>query len=193
MSAAEITDLLVLAAIDRAVRHGRQDEHATTKPAILRHLDVRPRSGRSRRVSAALDVLAERGLVEPIRQQGRNMWKLTGHGRRQLSRARASGKLPGLPEAPQHRVWRESRTLAEERLERFRCELSEALREGLALLQASCPAQSRAWDALGKRLGQDCANVASAMYCLGEWEEPSDDQADRGDTGNWHLRRDVRN
>jgi hypothetical protein len=192
MTPAEIPDLLVVAAIDRAVCHGREDSQATLKGTILEHLDIRPRSGLSRQVSALLNALAASGLVEPRRQQGMNMWALTSKGGQRLSRARAAGDVPELPEAPQHRAWREARALAEQKTERFRSELGEALKDGLALLDTNAPAHSDVWDALGKRLQRGYSNVASAVYCLGEWDEPSDDRADRGHSGNWHLRGNVR-
>jgi hypothetical protein len=192
MTAAEIPDLLVVAATDRAVRHGREGSQATPKSTILEHLDIRPRSGLSRRVGAVLKALAGSGLVEPRRQQGMDMWALTSQGGQRLSRARAAGEAPALPEAPQHRAWRESRALAEQEMERFRFELGEALRDGLALLETDAPAHSDVWDAFGKRLERGCSNVASAVYCSREWDEPSDDRADGGHSGNWHLRGNVR-
>jgi|CZKG01.1.fsa_nt_gi hypothetical protein len=192
MTPADIPDLLVVVALDRAARHGREGSRATPKSVILEHLHIRPRSGLSRQVGAVLKALAASGLVEPRRQQGMAMWALTSNGEQRLSRARAAGEVPELSEAPQHRAWRESRALAEQKMERFRSELGEALRDGLALLETNAPAHSDVWDALGKRLERSCANVASAVYCSREWEQPSDDQADRGHSGNWHLRSNVR-
>jgi DNA-binding PadR family transcriptional regulator len=192
MTPAEIPDLLVVAAIDRAVRHGRDDAHGTLKGMILEHLHIRPRSGRSRQVGALLKALTASGFVEPRRRLGRDVWALTSKGEQWVSRARATGEVPELPEAPQHRAWRESRALAEQKMERFRAELGEALRDGLALLETNAPAHSDVWGALGKRLERSCANVASAVYCSREWVEPSDNQADRGHSGNWHLRSNVK-
>lgn len=192
MTAPEIPDLLVVAAIDRAVRHGREDAQATLKAAILEHLDIRPRSRASREVSVLLNTLSTSGLVEPRRQQGMDMWALTPKGVQRLSSARAARKVPALPEAPQHRAWRERRALAEQKIEQFRLALGEALKEGLAVLESNAPTHSDVWDAFGNRLERCCANVASAVYCLGEWDEPGDDRADRGHSGNWHLRDNVR-
>ncbi|MGO9320955.1 MAG: hypothetical protein ACLQBY_09170 [Solirubrobacteraceae bacterium] len=192
MTPAEIPDLLVVAAIDRAVRHGRKNARATLQRTILEHLDIRPRSRPARQVDALLKALAASGLAETRRELGMNVWALTRKGQRRLSSARAAGELPELPEAPQHRAWREARALAEQKMERFRSELGRALRDGLALLETNAPAHSDVWDALGKRLQRGCSNVASAVYCLDEWDEPSDDRADRRHPGNSHLRRNVR-
>ena len=193
MTGAESPEALVLAAIERAVRHSRQDSQATAKRAILAHLDIRPRSRRSSEVGATLEALVSSGLLTSRRQHGRDLWALTSNGRRRLRSARAAHALPELPEAPQHRAWRERRALAEQKTERFRRELGDTLKEGrLVLLDSNAPASSAVWEALGKRLERCCANLASAVYCLREWDEPSDERSDRGHAGTWHLRDNVR-
>src|ERR1700686_2395557 len=70
--------------------------------------------------------------------QGRHRfsaWTMTAKGRRRLARARRVGAIV-LPESPQHKVWREARELAGERIDRFRAELRDALGDTHALLDA---------------------------------------------------------
>ena len=192
MTATEIPDMLVLAAIDRAVRHGREDSQAVPKSRIIAHLDIRPRSRLSIQVGTLLKALTTNGLVEPRRELGMDVWRVTSEGRWRLDQALAACEPPELPEAPQHRAWRKRRALAAQKMELFRAELDEALSDGWLLLQeTNAPANSDMWDALGKRLQRCCSNVASSIYCLHEWNEPRDDRADRGHAGNWHLRDNV--
>jgi hypothetical protein len=180
MTAADVPDLLVLAAIDRAVRHTRPDSNVVPKPAILRHLDIHPRSRLARQVRARLAALERSGLVEPRRQQSMDTWKLTDKGHQRLAQARAAHDLPELPESLRHRAWRQQRALAEQNIERFRSELSDALKDcGLAQGETDPPSSSDTWQTLGIRLLRCCLNIASAVCCLHEWDKPNDDQADR--------------
>jgi hypothetical protein len=84
-----------------------------------------------------------------------------------------------LPESPQHRRWRHSRTLAGERIDGFRQALRESLAEAGALFDTEAP--STAWVEFAKRLGHDCKRLGSATYCLLEWPEPADERADMDD------------
>jgi hypothetical protein len=82
-----------------------------------------------------------------------------------------------LPESPQHRKWRHSRTMAGDRTDGFREALRASMAEVGALLEAE-QAPSDAWFEFGKRLGAECKRLGSATHCLYEWAEPDDARAD---------------
>lgn len=104
---------------------------------------------------------------------------LTDAGRRALAKARSAGEVV-LPESPQSRRWRHSRTLAGERIDGFRQALRASLAEAGALLDTE-RAPSTAWVEFAKRLSRDCKRLGSATYCLFEWPEPDDERADVDD------------
>jgi hypothetical protein len=169
---------LVLAAIERAYRHSGRDAPEVPTWAIYEHLGFPTRSGPARRVYARLSLLQEAGWLEPARRVGIPMWVLTSAGRRRLQRARRGGKVPGLPESPQHRAWREARAAAAQEVERFRQELRPCLEQALLLLDVDPLADSDAWFQVGERLRAPCRRVGSAVHCLREWQEPDDAHAD---------------
>jgi hypothetical protein len=125
------------------------------------------------------------GLIECFRQYKCVLWTLTRKGQKLL---RAAGPV-ALPEAPQHRIWRESREAAGERMREFREELRNAMREARTLL-GDRNTSSEAWFELGERLQSACSRLGSATHCLREWEEPSDDAPDV-DRGPWLGRRFI--
>ena len=155
MSTTEITDVLTLAAVDRAVRHERTGTpRAAPAWAIYEHLGVSSRSRAGRCVRAQLAALNGSGLSRGKRH-GVETWELTRAGKRRLSRLRAKGRLPELPESPQHRAWREARALAEQRIEAFWCVLLDDVQRAHDLL-ARPPAPGRSesdvWFELSERL-----------------------------------------
>jgi hypothetical protein len=77
--------------------------------------------------------------------------------------------IPPLPEAPQHRVWREARSQAEERIDSIRIEMRERLTAAASLLAAGDEVGSDRWITMGERLQFACERVASVTYCLSEW------------------------
>jgi ribosome-binding protein aMBF1 (putative translation factor) len=181
MSTTEITDVLVLAAVDRAVRH-----HWTGTPraapvrAIYEHLGVSSRSRAGRHLRAQLEALDGSALLRGKRR-GVETWELTQAGKRRIRRLRANGKLPELPESPQHRVWREARELAEQRIEGFWMALLAEVERAHDLMgspQVPGRPPSDVLFELGERLHQASKRLASATYCICEWREPSDDRAD---------------
>jgi hypothetical protein len=87
-----------------------------------------------------------------------------------------------LPESPQHRRWRQAHALAELEIGRYRRELGNTLRDGLALLESDAPAHSDVWQALERRLARSCSRVTSATYCA-EWAEPDDSLPDNPGPG----------
>ena len=181
-----IPDELVLTAIDRAGRHCARDGEVI-KGSICAHLAIPSRSGPARHVHRRLAALETAGMVERSHRLGSVVWSLTDAGRRRLQRARRSGTVPVLPESPQHRAWREARTLAEQQIEGFRKDLHDQAESALWLLDSprllgqETPVESDAWFTLGEFLQRACRRLASATHCLSEWAEPDDAHADIDD------------
>jgi hypothetical protein len=175
---ARTPDELVLAAVERAERHQAHRGPAVPAWAILEHLALRPRSASARHVRTLLGALETNGSLERGRRHGVPTWTLTPAGRRRLHAMRNAGKLPALPESPQHRAWRHARTAATQELERFRRGLRPRLERAAMLLEAQPPPHSDAWLELADELRQDCRRLASANHCLYEWGEPDDARAD---------------
>lgn len=169
-----ITDLYVLAAVDRVERH--REWSGAPIWGIYDHLGVRKRSSDARRVRAHVAALTETGSLEPLRRNGVQMWRLTSKGRARLRRAKVA---PELPESPQHQTWHQATTLAAQEIERVRENLRATLTEAGQQLDAD--ASSDAWFELSERLAHASWVLGSATYCLREWEEPTDDRADIDD------------
>jgi hypothetical protein len=173
-----IPDELVLAAVERAIRHHPKGSSVVPAWEVYDHLGVAKRSGAARRVRALLDALESAGSLERSRRHGVPLWALTSAGRRRLQRARRAGTVPELPESPQHRAWHDARASAAQEIERFRQSLRDCLEQGLLMLEADPPAGSDAWFLLGRRLCPACSRLGSAVHCLREWPEPEDAHAD---------------
>jgi hypothetical protein len=172
------SDELVLAAVERAGRHQAHDKPAVPVWAILDHLALARRSSAARFVRARLDALLAAGALERGSRHGVPTWALTRSGERRLRHARASASVPALPESPQHRAWRNARTVAAAELERFRLGLRERVKQAELLLDAAQPPHSDAWLELAEELQRACRRVASASHCLYEWVEPDEEHAD---------------
>lgn len=86
--------------------------------------------------------------------------------RRQAARAcaRVGERVAPLPEAPQHRYWREARQLAGDQMECLRDELRDGLAAASALL-ANMPHDSEPWHELAARLQATCLDLSSATHC----------------------------
>jgi hypothetical protein len=110
--------LVVLAAVDRAERHNPINP-GTPVWEILEHLDIPRRTRRARQAKARLAELVEEGLLDYFRRRSIPVWNLTPEGRKQLTQADARGRVPVLPESPQHKNWRQARALAEETQQRY--------------------------------------------------------------------------
>ena len=102
--------------------------------------------------------------------------RLPPPGGEHCDKARSTGEAI-LPESPQHRIWRHSRTLAHEQIDGFRQALRGSLAEADALLGAE-KVRSDAWFDLTERLRKACWRLGSATHCLHEWPEPDDSHAD---------------
>jgi hypothetical protein len=170
MSTSPISDVTVLAAIDRAVRH--RVRPVVPIWSIFEHLGI-PR--RSRRVRTQIFELVQAGAVERSRVRSIEQFSLTPAGRRRLRRA---GEVE-LPESPQHQEWRNAQVLAVQEIQRFRDVLRELLADASALLDSGAP--SDVWFELAERLEHTARTLGSATYCLYEWAEPSDEEPDVDD------------
>jgi hypothetical protein len=182
-------DELVLAAVERAGRHRAIDAPPVPVWTILEHLDVARRSADARRVRAQLDVMSDGGWLRCTCRHGVPTWQLSEQGRHRLRRALRAEAVLALPEAPQHRAWRNARTSAGQELGRFRTDLLEQIGTTAALLDADPRPRADAWLEMAETLWRTCRLVGSASHCLYEWPEPDDarpdvdDGIDPGDEG----------
>lgn len=172
---------LVLAAVERAVRHRGEARRAAPLWEILAHLAIPRRSTAARVVRARLEALCKGGALEPSREHGVSLWALTPAGRKRLLEQRRAGAVLELPESPQHAAWRNANTLAGQEIERFRRRLGAGLEAATVLLACTPQVDSDTWFELGERLQRSCWLLASASHCLYEWAEPGDARADIDD------------
>jgi hypothetical protein len=169
--------LAVMAAIDRAERQNPINPGAPVWE-ILEHLDIPRRTRRARQTKARLAELTEEGLIDPFRRGSIPVWKLTAKGRKHLARATARGRVPVLPESPQHKNWRRSRDLAEQARIPSRFALGDALVDAFFLLDMKPAPHSDVWFGLAERLQVGARQLGSVTHCLYEWPEPSDEHPD---------------
>ena len=181
-----ISDELILACIDRAVRHRAADDAGVSMWAITKHLGIGRRSVAARHVRLRLVALEEVGRLAISRPHGVSVWVLTRNGRQRLRRARHAGNVPELPESPQHRHWRDAHALAAEEIERFRQTLGGTMDEAARMLGARPAVPSDAWFETSERLRWAAWRLGSASYCLYEWVEPEDKRADIDDRCDPH-------
>jgi hypothetical protein len=168
------SDLLLLAALERAALHRARQPARAPFWALLEHLAIPPRSLPGRRLRPRLAALVERQLLTQVTEHGVPMWALTDAAVRGLEEA---GR-PVLPESPQHLRWRAARTTAAQEVERLRETLLSTLREAERKLERQPQLGSDACFELGRGLQQECRRLGSAWYCLNEWPEPDDGSAD---------------
>lgn len=179
------TDEQLFAAIDRAERHLRGDRGASFA-TIKQHLGL-PRSGWSTlKMRPQLERLLAAGEIERFKLRGIVVWTITDKGQRRLAAARKVGRIE-LPEAPQHRAWRESRSQAAERIEDYREDIEQRLNAAIALL-ADTEANSEAWQQTARHLTYACERLASVIYCLRDWPEPDDARKDTNQPFSRKLR-----
>jgi hypothetical protein len=174
----------VLAALSRAQLHRGAPHAAVPVWAVLAQLGLPRRSRRAREAVEVLARLRAAGAVEAGRRHDVEVWSITPAGRALLQDA--SSREARLPESPQHRAWRDARTLAREEIGRVRAVLRESLRDAEEMLRGGRPHRSEDWFELAERLRRRAWTVGSATYCLHEWEEPDDGEADldRGGDGD---------
>ncbi len=169
-----VSDAEILAAIHRAEVHDKQDD--ASRADIAAHLGFVHNSWTTKRLRPQIEALRAAGRIRDVRRCGLDLLALTDAGRRALEKAQGAGAVI-LPESPQHRKWRHSRTMAGDRIDGFREALRASMAEVGALLDAE-QTPSDAWFEFGKRLGAECKRLGSATHCLFEWSEPDDARAD---------------
>jgi hypothetical protein len=153
------------------------DQHDDASRAdIAAHLGFAHNSWTTKQLRPQIEALRAAGRIRDVRRNGLDLLALTDAGRRALEKAQVAGAVL-LPESPQHRKWRHSRTMAGDRIDGFREALRASMAEVGALLDAE-QAPSDAWFEFGKRLSAECRRLGSATYCLYEWAEPDDARAD---------------
>jgi DNA-binding PadR family transcriptional regulator len=152
------------------------------RPAeIKRHLALPHNGWTTLQLRPKLEALQAAGLIKTVRRHSRDWWLPTNTGQQRLDALRRDDKLDELPESPQHKHWREARNAAGERITEFRGELHEILTEASSLLDAPNQTSSGTWCELGSSMQRATARLASAVYCLNEWNEPDDSHADIDD------------
>lgn len=172
-------DELVLAAVERAALHQPGEERrAVPAWSILAHLALPRRSGAARHVGRRLDAMRAAGWLTCERRHGVPTWALTSAGARRLRGLRRAGRVPPLPESPQHRAWRLARTASRRQITRLREELRERLVASAAMLERDPQPGSDAWLEAAEELGRACRSLGFASYCAREWTEPEDGRRD---------------
>jgi hypothetical protein len=172
----EVSDGLILEAVDRAVHHEQEDEVLTS--VLTEHLGFVPEPDTNAVLFPRLEGLRRAGLLTTVERRSEPFWALTDVGRERLASHREAGEVDDLPESPQHRAWRQARVKAAVRIEGFRSDLSDVLYEAGDLIRQYRPAMSREWFELSERLRLASWRFASATYCLTEWLEPKDHRPD---------------
>ncbi len=143
---------------------------------VIEHLGFARVGWTTRSLRPQIDAFLATGALVPSRRFGFDFLKLTATGRRRLAQARR-GQEVVLPESPQHREWRHARQQATERVGAMRQLLRETLDEAGRLLSNE-QTGSDAWYALAPRLHTTCRQLGSVTYCMREWPEPHDADAD---------------
>lgn len=178
-----VADALVLAAIDRAQRHNPHGyDHGVLWSTLGEHLGFVHLPATTVKLRPQVSRLKAAGLVEHRKDQGFTVWRLTSDGRQHLSKARRKREDLTLPEAPQHREWRNARTAAIERIDLIRERLRDTLSDANKLLDSAQGGDSDSWFDLARRLSTRCDRLGSATFCLREWSEPDDAHADPDDS-----------
>jgi DNA-binding transcriptional regulator PaaX len=166
---------LILAAIERAICHRGRNEPGESLSTIKEHLALPHTGWTTLKLRPKLQELEAAGLIEQSRRSSHNVWGLTSKGRKRLNAVRTELTLP---EAPQHRRWRDARAAAGERIAGFRADLRAALDRATNLLDTDEDTDSATWFELSERLNQAGRLLASATYCLRDWAEPDDAHPD---------------
>lgn len=191
--------ILVLAAVDRAVRHLparrraparrilRECDGAAPAFVISDHLGYSRGTALRRGLRSELDALTREGQLEALTQSGVPVWALTSDGKKLVARYRRRA-WARLPESSQHAAWREAREIAEHQHDALRARARSVVASAAALIDADVhdyAALIRAADDLRDVFRR----FAGVTYCVFEWSEPDDIKADIDDrVGNAALR-----
>jgi hypothetical protein len=183
-----VSDALLLDAIDRAERHDQVE--GVQRSHIAEHLGFVHRAATTVGLRSQLERLTEEGALTLSRRHGNGVFGLTRTGRTRLIRARRVGEQLELPEAPQHRKWREARTEAARWIDTVHQEVGRSLAEAQSLV-TDPDGRGDAWVELSARLQRECLQLATAVYCVHDWAEPDDADADI-DKAHRQLRKPSR-
>jgi hypothetical protein len=181
-----VSDDLVLAAVARAERHREREGDGVMMSDIAEHLGFVHGSWTTRRLRPQIEGFIAAGLLVRSRRHGVVIWGLTSGGRGRVARV---GESVVLPESPQHRVWRQARTLANESGDGLREQARGVLEEATGVLDSD-GVRLDAWFSLAERLQSACWHLGSVTYCLSEWPEPDDaspDVDDRTEPGDGQI------
>jgi DNA-binding PadR family transcriptional regulator len=168
-----IPDETVLAAVSRAQLHTDRSE-GVPLPRIKQHLGLRHIGWTTQQLRPQLDRLVADGLLRYEWRRSKHTWKITPPGKRRAS------PFTELPESPQHSAWRRGRVLAEQEIKRVWTRALDSVEaaEGAVNNLTKVKPTSRTYRELGAQLRGAFEDLASATYCLNEWAEPDDQQAD---------------
>jgi hypothetical protein len=172
----EVSDNVILAAVERAVLHEGEDEVLTS--VLTEHLGFIWEPSTNRPLWSRPEGLRRAGLLTTIERRSEPFWALTDVGRERLASAREAGEVDDLPESPQYRAWRHAGVKAAVRIEGFSSALFHAVEETYTLIYQPQSPMSEEWFELSDRLRLAAWRVASATYCLTEWVEPDDESPD---------------
>jgi DNA-binding transcriptional regulator PaaX len=164
--------------INRAERHDQVE--GVQRSHIAEHLGFAHRAATTLGLRSQLERLTEEGALRLSRRYGSGVFGLTRTGRARLTRARRAKETLELPEAPQHRKWREAHAQAARQLDNVREEIDGSLAEAQSLL-ADPDGRADAWVELSARLQRECLRIATAVYCANERAEPDDAHGDIDD------------
>jgi hypothetical protein len=172
-----VTDLIVLAAVSRSLRHervgGRSELEHANLTTIAHHLGWAYHSGSTRRLRPHLDSLVAAGRLEPYSYLGYRSWRMTSVGRRHLA---AAGPVE-LPESPQHRLWRHTTAVAGSSLDSLRSEAAATVGKAADLLGQADPSPAELFES-GECVRRRLRELGSALATLEEWPEPDDAERD---------------
>jgi len=188
-------DELVLAALARAERHRNPQLKSGLPIAVIKeHAGLDRRGWSTLQLRPQIERLEAAHLIRRSKRHSHAVWSLTDAGHKRLAEVRAAGTLGPLPESPQHREWRQAREAARLELDQLRTDLGLLLGQALDLLGENPHPPSQLWLDLAPRLARACTWLGSATYCLREWPEPDDNEADletstRRKTEEWAKHR----
>lgn len=168
-----ISDETVLAAVRRAQLHTDRSE-GVALPRIKAHLGLRHTGWTTQQLRPQLDRLVADGLLRYEWRRSHHNWAITPPGERRAV------PFSELPESPQHSAWRRARLLAEQEIERVWTRALDSVEaaQGAVNNLTNVKPTSRTYRELGAQLRGAFEDLASATYCLNEWQEPNDERAD---------------
>jgi hypothetical protein len=190
-----VSDERLLLAIGRTADHQPPDKPRFFRSAIAAHLGFVHNGATTLRLRPQLEAFKEAGYLEFTSKRGHPFVRLTAKGRRRIIALRRRGGVPPLPESPQHRRWREATNLATDQFEVVLADLKRDLAEASAIPDALAPdivegrftSDRLLW--LGSRLNLRFRLLSTAVFCIFEWDEPTDDAYDLEGAGRYAALR----